>query len=65
MAKQERCGEVTAEQIFQEDLLEHAYRTSGNPDFVKRAEFMKNRFQDEEARRQHDMRPGQVYPVKT
>lgn len=45
MAKQEMCREITAEQAYQEDLLEHEYRTSGTPDFVKRADFMNRTFQ--------------------
>jgi hypothetical protein len=32
--------ERTAEQAYQEDLLEHAYRTSGNPVFEARADVM-------------------------
>jgi hypothetical protein len=64
MANQERCKEVTTEQLFQEDLLENAYRTSGNPNFVKRAEFMMDRFQIEESKRRIEMKPGQEYPVR-
>lgn len=50
MAKNEMCREITAEQAYQEDLLEHSYRNSGNPDFVRRADVMKKSF-DENSQR--------------
>lgn len=50
MSKQEYCREMTSEQAYQEDILEHSYRNSGNPDFVKRAEVMQRTFEGNASR---------------
>lgn len=41
----ERIAEITAEQAYQEDLLQEAYQSSTNPDFQRRAQFMARTFE--------------------
>ena len=64
MEKQVRRRETTAEQMYQEDLLENAYRTSGNLTFEKRADIMMGTFRTEGTGMQQEMQPGKGYSMQ-